>query len=101
VCCGTGAPADNFEVALYESSSTFRIIYGPNGEPTPGSSATVGVQSNPTGAFSQFEFNAGGISSGLRHEYLIPTTPSAAGGTHILIAYSDGGGTGMRSGTAG
>src|SRR5262249_25381541 len=46
-CCGTGTPAVNFEVAFYESSSTFRIIYGPNGEPTPGSSATVGVQSNP------------------------------------------------------
>ncbi len=62
----SGGASLNFEVRLYEGSSRFDIIYGAlNGT---GSSATVGLQSD-NGAFSQFECNAGGLSSGLQLSY--------------------------------
>jgi hypothetical protein len=97
-CCGTGTPAVNFEVAFQENSSTIRYIYGSNGEATPGSSATVGVQSNPTGSYTQLGFNVSGlVAAGKRFELLIPTAASAAGGAHILIVYSDGGPSGQGS----
>jgi hypothetical protein len=97
-CCGTGTAAVNFEVAFRENSSTVRYIYGPNAEATPGSSATIGVQSNPTGSYTELGANVSGlIAAGKRFELLIPTTPSPAGGAHVLIVYSDGGPVGQSS----
>jgi hypothetical protein len=95
-CCGTGTAAVNFEVAFRESSSTIRYIYGSNAEATPGSSATIGVQSNPTGSFTELGANVSGlVTPGKRFELLIPTAPSPTGGAHILVVYSDGGPSGQ------
>lgn len=60
---GRGNPV-NFEVRLYENLSRFDLVYGTlNGS---GPSATVGSQKEPGGAFTQFECNSGGLSSGLQ-----------------------------------
>ncbi len=54
----------NFEVRLYEGQQRFDIIYGTlNGT---GSSATVGVQKDTGSAFTQFEYDTGGLSNGLQ-----------------------------------
>jgi len=57
----------NFEVRLYESQTRLDIIYGTlNGN---GGAATVGIQKDTGGVFSQFECNSGVLNSGLMLTY--------------------------------
>jgi hypothetical protein len=73
----------NFEVRLYEGQQRFDIIYGDlNGF---GSSATVGVQDNEDN-FTQFECNAGGLSSGLRLTFETQPCLSGTGPSCPVIA---------------
>ena len=55
----------NFEVRLYENSSTgqFDIVYG--AVPDSGAGATVGVQKDTGSLITQYECNTGGLTSGL------------------------------------
>ena len=54
----------NFEVRLFENQYRFDLVYGTlNGD---GSTASVGSQKSSAGPFTQFECNAGGLSSGLQ-----------------------------------
>jgi len=63
---GGGGTAD-FEVRLYETTNVIDIIYGTVAQ--SGSSATVGIQRGTGSAFSQFECNTGGLSTGFRIRY--------------------------------
>jgi subtilase family serine protease len=66
----------NFEVRLYESQQRFDIIYGNlNGV---GSYTTVGVQEDQDN-YTQFECDAGGLSSGLQLTFQIPPCPMGEG----------------------
>jgi hypothetical protein len=67
----SGGQTANFEVRLYETSNVIDLVYGANAQ--GGSSATVGIQRGTGIAFTQFECNTGGLSSGLRIRYA-PTT---------------------------
>ena len=61
---GCGGAAD-FEVLLYEGSSSFDVIYSDTGT-CAGSSATVGVQdAGGTGGYTQYSCNTGGLTAGL------------------------------------
>lgn len=56
--------AVNFAIEIPEGGSSFRTVYA-NSTAGNGSSATIGVQAAGTGTdFTQFSFNAGGITSG-------------------------------------
>ncbi|PYJ03507.1 MAG: hypothetical protein DME25_12055 [Verrucomicrobia bacterium] len=58
-----GSPV-NFEIRLYEGQSRFDLVYGTlNGT---GTDATVGVQRDTGSSYTNFECNAGGLSSGLQ-----------------------------------
>src|SRR5205823_5568201 len=65
---GTGTA--NFEVVLHENSANFEVIYG--GVTQSGSSATVGVQRDTGSQFTQYECNAGGLTSGLQLVFTEP-----------------------------
>ena len=57
------ATTADFEIRLHESTNQIDLIYGDVfGD---GTSATVGVQRDTGSAFTQFECNSGGITSGL------------------------------------
>ena len=71
-----GSPV-NFEVRLYENLSRFDLVYGTlNGN---GSSATVGSQKEPGAAFTEFECNSGGLSSGLQLAFQTVCTDGGGG----------------------
>jgi PKD repeat protein len=73
----------NFEVRLYESQPRFDLIYGTlNGT---GSSATVGVENNSS-AYTQFECNTAGLSSGLQLAFDLMNCPDGGGGCGALVA---------------
>jgi hypothetical protein len=58
---GTGTA--NFEVQLMEGSTEFAIIIGQTAE--AGAGATIGVQESPTGCYTEYKCNSGGLASGL------------------------------------
>ncbi len=67
----------NFEVRLYEGQQKFDIIYGTMDQ--AGASATVGCQQGTGAAFSEYECNAGGLSSGLQLTFTHTTCTDAGG----------------------
>jgi hypothetical protein len=69
------AQVANFELRLYEGQQRFDIVYGQVDQ--GGSGATVGVQKDTGSAFTQFECNVGGVTSGLQLVFTLP--PCAAG----------------------
>jgi PKD repeat protein len=73
----------NFEIRLFENQSRFDLVYGTlNGD---GSTATVGAQKSSTGPFTQFECNAGGLSTGLQLTFqtICPDGGGACGGATV------------------
>jgi hypothetical protein len=61
----SGSGTVNYEVRLFENSTTFEVIYGTVTQ--GGTSATVGVQRGTGASFTQFECNtAGTIAAGLK-----------------------------------
>ncbi len=72
----SGAGSANFEVRLYEGQLRFDIVYGQVDQ--GGSHATVGVQKDTGPRFTQFECNAGGLTSSLQLTFTLPdcTTPT-------------------------
>ena len=66
----------NFEVRLYEGNAQgrFDLIYG--SIPEGGSGATVGVQKDTGSAYTEFECDAGGLSTGLLVTFEQPTCAS-------------------------
>ena len=76
----SGSAYVNFEVRLYEGTAGyFEVVYGTiTGS---GTSATVGVQRGTGAAYTSFECNTGGLSSGLLLQFTEPpcvtATPSA------------------------
>lgn len=70
------AQVANFELRLYEGQQRFDIIYGQVDQ--GGTSGTVGVQKDTGSAFTQFECNVGGLTSGLQ---LVFTLPPCTGGS--------------------
>lgn len=67
----------NFEVRLYEGQRKFDVIYGTMDQ--AGANATVGCQQGTGAAFSQYECNAGGLSSGLQLTFTYATCVDAGG----------------------
>jgi hypothetical protein len=63
---GGGVPTVNFEVRLFEGSSSFDVIYtNPNSDPrVGGNSATIGVQNADGTQFSQYACNTGALTQG-------------------------------------
>ena len=61
----------NFEARLFEGQQRVDFIYGTN--TNNGSSATIGVQSNPTAQFTNFSCNTATLSSGLGISFTVPS----------------------------
>jgi PKD repeat protein len=77
----------NFEVRLYENQSRIDMVYGNlNGN---GSVATVGIQRDTGSAWTTFECNAGGLSSGLQVTFA-PTCTDGGGVCAALASFTGG-----------
>jgi hypothetical protein len=88
LCCGPGAPTNNFELRLYEGQDRFDIVYG--SLTTTGQLTTVGVQKDGTD-YDQFEDHTSGtLSAGLRLTAVDPPAATPEPGTFGLLAFTGG-----------
>ena len=96
---GTGIPA-NFEIRLYENAADgrFEFVYGDTGM-RQGNSATVGVQEDFHGRYTQYSYNSAVITSGLKITFTLnscgtPAPTSTLGATTATPTNTPPGATG-------